>query len=86
LLVRGPLGLGPLAPAGRAAGRGRLVEAELLLPGPFGPFHADPAVRSRADACRGTVSDAWLRVCGWFHGVLLPQAGRVSSRGRDTLV
>ena len=25
-------------------------------------------------------------MCGWFHAVLLPQAGRVSSRGRDALV
>ena len=71
-----------VGPAGWAAGRGRLVEAELLLSGAF----ADPAARAGADAGRGTVADAGLRVCGWFHAVLLPQAGRVSSRGRDTLV
>jgi len=80
---------GPLGPAGRPAGRGRLVEAELLLRGPLNPFgriRADPAARAGADAGRGTVSDTGLRMCGWFHAVLLPQAGRVSSRGRDTLV
>ena len=49
LLGRGLLGLGrcvlgPLGTAGRPAGRGRLVEAELLLrPNPFGPVRADPA-------------------------------------------
>jgi hypothetical protein len=90
LLGRGLLGLDPLGPlgaAGRAAGRGRLVEAELLLRGPLKPFdsvRADPAARAGADTGRGTVSDTGL--CGWFHAVLLPQAGRVSSRGRDTLV
>ena len=91
LLGRGLPGLsprGPLGPAG-LAGRGRLVEAELLLRGPFGAVRADPdplTARAGADACRGTVSDTRLRMCGWFHAVLLPQAGRVSSRGRDTLV
>jgi len=53
---------------------------------PFGRIRADPAARAGADADRGTVSDTGLRMCGWFHAVLLPQAGRVSSRGRDTLV
>jgi hypothetical protein len=95
LLGRGLLGLGPLGPLGtasRPAGRRRLVEAELLLRGPlnpFGPVRADPhplTARAGADAGRGTVSDTGLRMCGWFHAVLLPQAGRVSSRGRDTLV
>jgi hypothetical protein len=92
LLGRGLLGLsplGPLGPAGRPASRGRLVEAELLLRGPFGAVRADPdplTTRAGADAGRGTVSDTRLRMCGWFHAVLLPQAGRVSSRGRDTLV
>jgi hypothetical protein len=83
--------LGSLGTAGRAAGRGRLVEAELLLRGPFGAIRADPdpltaGAGAGADACRGTVSDTRLRMCGWFHAVLLPQAGRVSSRGRDPLV
>jgi hypothetical protein len=92
LLSRGLLGLGPLGPLGtarRPAGRGRLVEAELLLRGPLNPFgsgRADPTARAGAEAGRGSVSDAGLRMCGWFHAVLLPQAGRVSSRGRDTLV
>jgi hypothetical protein len=89
LLGRGLLGLSPLGPAGRPARRGRLVEAELLLRSPLNPFgavRADPAPRAGADACGGTVSDTRLRTCGWFHAVLLPQAGRVSSRGRDTLV
>src|SRR4029079_9111672 len=92
LLGRGLLGLGPLGPLGTASrptGRGRLVEAELLLRGPLNPFgriRADPAARAGADAGRGTVSDTGLRMCGWFHAVLLPQAVRVSSRGRDTLV
>jgi len=83
LLGRGLLSPGPLGPVGR----GRLVKTE-LLPNPFGSVRADPAARAGADACRGTVSDATtgLRMCGWFHSVLLSQAGRVSSRGRDTLV
>src|SRR4029079_16423338 len=85
----GLLGVARLATASRPAARGRLVEAELLLRGPLNPFgriRADPAARAGADADRGTVSDTGLRMCGWFHAVLLPQAGRVSSRGRDTLV
>jgi hypothetical protein len=92
LLSRGLLGLGPLGPLGtarRPVGRGRLVEAELLLRGPLNPFgsgRTDPTARAGAEAGRGSVSDAGLRMCGWFHAVLLPQAGRVSSRGRDTLV
>jgi hypothetical protein len=53
---------------------------------PFGRVCADPAARAGTDAGFGTVSDTGLRMCGWFHAVLLPQAGRVSSRGRDTLV
>jgi hypothetical protein len=88
LLGWGLLGWGLLGPAGRPVGSGRLVEAE-LLPGPFGPVRADPdplTARAGADACRGAVSDARLRACLWFHSVLLPQASRVSSRGRDTLV
>src|SRR5439155_19054405 len=73
LLGRGRLSPGPLGPAGRPAGRGRLVKAELLLPGslnPFGSVRADPGPLTAcagADACRGTVSDTRLRVCGWFH-------------------
>jgi hypothetical protein len=82
LLSRSRLSPGPRGPSGRPAGRGRLVKAELLP----GSVRADPAVRAAADARRGTVSDTGLRVCGWFHSVLLPQASRVSSRGRDTLV
>jgi hypothetical protein len=53
---------------------------------PFGSGRTDPTARAGAEAGRGSVSDAGLRMCGWFHAVLLPQAGRVSSRGRDTLV
>ncbi|HEX6855193.1 MAG TPA: hypothetical protein VF204_07845, partial [Streptosporangiaceae bacterium] len=69
LLGRGLLGLNPLGPrgtAGRPAGRGRLVEAELLLRGPLKPFGAARAdsgpltARAGADACRGTVSDTRL--------------------------
>src|SRR5262249_32211655 len=86
-LGRGLLGpLSPLGPAGRPGGRGRLVEAELLLRGPLSPFGADPAARAGADTGRGTVSHTGPRMGGWFPAGLLPQAGRVSSRGRDTLV
>jgi hypothetical protein len=66
----------------RPVGHGRLVEAELLSPS----VRADPVARAGAQARRGSVSDAGLRACVWSHSVLLPQAGRVSSRGRDTLV
>ena len=84
LLSRGLLG-----PACRPAVGGGLVEAELLLPGSFGSVGADPGpltARAGPNACRGAFSDASLRACVWFHSVLLPQASRVSSRGRDTLV
>src|SRR5208337_514194 len=82
LLSCGLLGRGLLGRAVRPVGHGCLVEAELLP----GSVRADPAGRAGAQACRGTVSDAGLRACVWFHSVLLPQASRVSSRGRDTLV
>jgi len=71
-----------LCPAVRPVGRGRLVEAELLP----SSVRADPAARAGTQAGRGTVSDAGLRACVCFHSILLPQASRVSSRGRDTLV
>ncbi len=76
------LSRGLLSPTVRPVGHGRLVEAELLP----GSVRADPAARAGTQAGRGTVSDAGLRACVWFHSVLLPQASRVSSRGRDTLV
>ena len=78
--------MGLLGPAAvRPADFGRLVKAELLP----GPVRADPdplTARAGADACRRAAADAGLRTCAWFHSVLLPQASRVSSRGRDTLV
>ena len=88
------LGVGPLgsrAPTHRAPGfavaarpvaRG-LVEAELLL---CCPIRAETAAGAVADAGRGDLPNAGLRIRVWFHGVLLPQASRVSSRGRGTLV
>jgi hypothetical protein len=77
--VRRALGL---AIAARPVARG-LVEGELLL---SGPIRANTAASAVADAGPGGRPDTGLRVSVWFHGVLLPQASRVSSRGRGTLV
>src|SRR5262249_42057552 len=78
-------GGGPPGPAVRPLGGRGLVEAQLLL-----RVRSDPGRRRGADTGRGTVSnsgaDAGLGTCVWVHSVLLPQAGRVSSRGRDALV
>jgi hypothetical protein len=51
-----------------------------------GPVPTEATSGSVAEARRRAVSDARVRACSWFHGVLLQRASRVSSRGRGALV
>src|SRR5580692_10984290 len=76
--------LGHAVPAGGRVGL--LVEAELLLGGAVSTDADGGSGVTLAEAGLRASSDARSRVCVWFHGVLLLQAGRVGSRGRGTLV
>jgi hypothetical protein len=71
----------PGRPFGRPA-LGLFVEAQLL----GGAVRTEATSGSVAEARCRAVSDARMRACCWFHGVLLQRASRVSSRGRGALV